>query len=484
MTKIIVDNLIRVSHSELSQSEAFEIRQEYTKRNPSYQMMRMTGLDLSNIPEYVKSYYDIDGYLCIPRGTGIWMRQFLVSRNHKIELDDKRSKYPPLDISLNFGVLMKSGKVFKELHPYQEEGRNKLGTRSCGIFQAKCGGGKTVTGLSLIDKVKQPTLILVHTGDLLSQWMSEINEKMLLSFPVAQYGIGQKNKSQITIATIQSLIRMGDQELIDFMASFGCVILDECHHAPAETFEKVLNSSKSYYRFGLTATPTRGDGLGYKMIEVIGPIIYKVDESQLKSTNLMAHNTTVRVINTNYFDSIYKSMNTKQIALNVMAKSEFRNKLILKMIRKDWEEGRFILALSQRVDHCLYMSNYCIEMGMRVGVLVGEVKNSIRKQIIEDSRSGLYDILIGTKVADEGLNVENLDTLHIMLPHSNKSQLEQQIGRIQRRGGQDPLVRHYRDLGGWIKPSNDFIKYCRGWGYIIEYENENHEVINAEQFSN
>lgn len=177
-------------------------------------------------------------------------------------------------------------------------------------------------------------------------------------------------------------------------------------------------------------------------------------------------------------------MNTKQIALNVMAKSEFRNKLILKMIRKDWEEGRFILALSQRVDHCLYMSNYCIEMGMRVGVLVGEVKNSIRKQIIEDSRSGLYDILIGTKVADEGLNVENLDTLHIMLPHSNKSQLEQQIGRIQRRGGQDPLVRHYRDLGGWIKPSNDFIKYCRGWGYIIEYENENHEVINAEQFSN
>lgn len=482
---IYISNLIYIKKVDITEQIENGIRDAFTRKNPIFKRGEMfqpaaikaemktqkssnNGYDKLLKQEYLRSYFDLEEYIAIPRGTGTWARTFL--RKHGIEAVpvDSRSIHERIDFRMNYGAILPNNKEFNKLYDYQDEARRALVSQTYGVFRAKCGGGKTITGMSTIELHQQPTLIIVHTQDLATQWQRELVEKTIGSYTIGRYGLGQKELGEITIATTQTLCRLHTTELIDFMRNFGCVILDECHHAPAHTFDYVLNHATAYFRFGLTATPSRLDGLSYKMVEVIGPIVYSAKNLQIQGAGITSNPPKVTVKQTEYSAECY-SMRRLPVVLSTLSRDHKRTGLIIECVVDDWKDGRFCLVLSKRVDQCKTIAKALTYRGMNVGLLIGQTPKYERDKLIQEARAGKVDAIIGTNVADEGLDIPTLDTLHYAMPHSNKQNMEQQIGRIERKGGMDPVVRHYRDGGYFAKVSNNFLQICRRWKYEVEY---------------
>jgi len=297
------------------------------------------------------------------------------------------------------------------------------------VLIAPCGGGKTVTGIGILTTLKQPTLILVHTNDLLTQWRSELASKAQLPFSPGQWGGGNKDLQSVTVATIQTLIRANPQELRELLSKFGCVILDEAHHCPADTFMGVMNMSPSKYRFGLTATPERKDGLEELMYRVIGPVRAEITDSDLVAEG-RSQLCDVVDINTSFYTRFGADEWTKLLA--ELVKDGDRNRLIVSKVVEDWQDGQFPLVLSDRVGHCRQLQQMLKQHGMNAQLLVGDVNRKQRESIVNHAKDGLVDAIIATKVADEGLDIPNLSSIHLVSPTANKAKTQQRIGRIRR----------------------------------------------------
>ena len=171
------------------------------------------------------------------------------SHHINVEVHDERTEGRHIDVSFH-----------GELRPEQRDATERVLAYDQGILCAPTAFGKTVVGACLIAKRSVNALILVHRRQLMDQWRERL--AAFLAMPigqVGQYGGGKtKRTGLIDVAVIQSLQRKGAVE--DFVADYGHVIVDECHHLSAVTFERILRGVKAKYVLGLTATPTRKDG--------------------------------------------------------------------------------------------------------------------------------------------------------------------------------------------------------------------------------
>ena len=152
--------------------------------------------------------------------------------------------------------------------------------RNQGILVMPPGAGKTVSAIEAVIRRGQKTLVLVHTKDLKEQWLNRFKTFTGITPGV----IDDKNfdtEQPVIIGMVQTLT--GRRLTEDFLKSFGCVILDEGHHAPASTFERLINQFPARYRYGLTATPERRDGLTFMLHGGFGPILYEVKRDELFS---------------------------------------------------------------------------------------------------------------------------------------------------------------------------------------------------------
>jgi len=468
---ITVDSMICVNMNEIGFDLVHIIKTEFTKPNPQYHMMKNSGMrfDERDFPRYIVSYETDKDVLKIPRGTGRWMREFLTNRGFTVSVVDKRVTIAQqIDFSLNYGAKCANGKIFQSLYPYQEAAVGAVSRNQEGMINADCGGGKTLCGIALIDKIKQPTIVFVHTGDLAGQWLKELTEKGKGNFTIGNFGFGQKSISDITIATVQSFSRLSVEEKESMMENFGCVILDECHHAPADSFANCLNHSKAKYRFGLTATPKRSDGLGYLMFDLISRFTYTVTNEQIANSNVRAKVPTVTPVATGYSFNRNLTMASRIPILVGMSENVTRNNKIVDCIESDIKLGYFPLVITQFVDHAKTINERLRSRGLESRLLVGEVMKKERLEIIELARKNQIHAVIATKVADEGLDIPQLDCIHLLIPHSNDTKLQQQIGRIRRScdGKLDPVVRDYVDGGPYFfKSWARRLKLYRNWGF-------------------
>ena len=315
-----------------------------------------------------------------------------------------------------------------------------------GVIIAPCGAGKTAIGVAAMTQFRTKALVLVHTNDLAVQWISRIES--MLGERASQYGAGKKDDSgRIVVATFQTLERMSFTERYAFGQQFGLCIVDEAHHVPAHTFCSVMFCMPARYRLGLTATPNRPDGLTSILWWHFGPPVYEITNAELtKSGHVIP--PRIEWLHTNYGGPNHHIDWPKLI--NRMVNDHDRNNLILDRVLDACAEGRQILVLSDRVDHCKWLADSLRSHTIVAEPLVGKMTKKQRAEVLERANNRQIQVICATTVADEGLDLPSLDTVVLTTPTKALGRIQQRIGRVMRPHPekQDPIVIDCVDSSG------------------------------------
>ena len=365
-------------------------------------------------------FYEIDnGTLIIPRG---FMRQLLslckrLGVNYTL-IDDRRT----LD-SVNFTF-------HGTLRPFQEIACKDILSHDFGTLSAPTGSGKTVMALYLISQRKQPTLIVVHTKELLNQWVDRI--ETFLGIPDNEIGIiGNGNKrigEKITVALIQSLYKCAEQVL----PHIGYLIVDECHRTPSRTFTEAVTAFDSRYMTGLSATPYRRDGLSRLIYWHLGDVVHEIKAEDLIETGdiLKAEIITRETDFNTHLDPSeeYSKM------LSELTQDTKRNRQIVQDVAKEANNGGGIcLILSDRKAHCEVMQTLLNARDVKAELLTGDINSKEREKIVDRLNKGLVKVLIATgQLIGEGFDCPGLSTLFLTTPIRFDGRVIQYLGRVLR----------------------------------------------------
>ncbi|MFX3619018.1 MAG: DEAD/DEAH box helicase [Sporolactobacillus sp.] len=283
---------------------------------------------------------------------------------------------------------------------------------------------------------------------MLEQWTEKLSA--FLEIPRNEIGQIGGGKTKITgcvdVAMLQSLDRKDGVK--SFITQYGQVIVDECHHLAAYSFEKIMRTFRAKYLLGLTATPLRKDGL-HPIIEMqCGPIRYKVSEKQLAKVQTYRHLLVMRPTNfaseTTDIQKLYREI----------AEDKGRNNLIFNDVLQALEQGRKPIIITERVAHVEQLAQRFDPFVKNVLVLTGRVSKKERsrqlKQLAEMSSADEFLVLATGKYIGEGFDEARLDTLFLTMPVSWKGILQQYVGRLHREHLNKTDVRVYDYVDGYV----------------------------------
>ncbi|MDR1579146.1 MAG: DEAD/DEAH box helicase [Synergistaceae bacterium] len=241
----------------------------------------------------------------------------------------------------------------------------------------------------------------------------------------------------VTVGIVQSLAGNGER-IRAVRDRFGLVLLDEAHHCPAATFTDILQMFPAAFRYGLTATPERRDGLGMFMKAVIGPIRHTITSGELRDAGVQVIPEIVW-IRTDFY-----CPNDDWVSLiATLIKDERRNDLLIGVIKRLIDDGRRIIALSERVSHAETLAAAINDSRPgAAAVITGSMPKKKREAALERVKSGEARVMFSTKLADEGLDVPALDALVLLTPSRSGGRTTQRAGRILRSldGKRKPLI--------------------------------------------
>lgn len=318
-----------------------------------------------------------------------------------------------IDLEFN-GKLMEN--QIEPVNEYLNNARDPL--KMGGILQLPPGYGKTVMALYILCELNVKTLIIVHKEFLMTQWKDRIEQYI----PGCEVGIIKQSKTDIdkpiVIGSLQSICsRNYDNEVFN---GFGLVIIDECHHIGAQVFSRALNKVNFKYSLGLSATVNRKDGLSKVFKWFIGDIVYKIQKKKTITTEVLC-----LVYNEEEYqkeETMYNGKPNISKMINNICEYLPRTKYIVDTI-KELYDNRNIIVLSDRRKHLEDM--YGMLDGYERGYYVGGMKKEQLKESEEKK------VILGTyNMVSEGFDLPKLDTLILASP---KSDIEQSVGRIQRK---------------------------------------------------
>lgn len=408
-----------------------EVLSRFRLANPEYQMamgMRQRGKYVPIPDRHINACHRIPcdhpwaGGLAVPRKAATQMNLGKVI--------DVRTAPDDSSLSLAPGF---------SLRDYQNKALDSWRRNSGeGVVIAPCGAGKTAIGVAAMTVFATKALVLVHTNDLAVQWINRIES--MLNEKATQYGAGKKDDSgRVVVATFQTLERMSFTERYQFGRQFGLCIVDEAHHVPAQTFCSVMFCMPARYRLGLTATPDRPDGLTSILWWHFGPAVYEITNEQL---TVSGHVVAPRIewFFTDYVGPHHRVDWSKLIT--GMTKDDDRNKKIIDRIVLACGQGRQILVLSDRVDHCAWLADTLQSYNIVAEPLVGRMTKKQRAEVLERANNRQIQVVCATTVADEGLDLPSLDTVVLTTPTKAMGRIQQRIGRVMRPHPQkqDPIV--------------------------------------------
>jgi superfamily II DNA or RNA helicase len=450
-----------VEKGSLPSSLLNEIKRLAAFQNPEFYKKQSLRLSTAMTPRVIACAEDLVQHVALPRGCLGDLEELL--RNHGVALnaDDQRQEGESLGVDF-----------VGELTAVQQESAEALLRHDIGVFVAPPGIGKTVLGTYLVAKRGRSALVLVHRQPLLDQWVAQLS--MFLGIEekeIGQIGGGKrKPNGRLDVAMIQSLVRQGRVD--DLVETYGHVIVDECHHVPAVSFERVLSEIKARYVLGLTATPHRRDG-HHPILEMqLGPVRFAVDPRSQAARRPFDHRLIVRETAFR-LDGSHADAGIQGIYA-ALADDEVRNRLILDDVLHALEEGRSPILLTERRDHLEYFAEQLRGFVRHLVVLQGGMTAKERREIgarlaaVPDGEERL--VLATGRYVGEGFDDRRLDTLVLAMPVSWKGTLVQYTGRLHRLHPRKSEVRIFdyvdREVPLLMRMFERRLRTYRAIGYI------------------
>jgi superfamily II DNA or RNA helicase len=391
-------------------------------QNPEFFKRQNLRLSTALAPRVISCAEEIGEYVALPRGCLADLESLLREYGVELAVEDKRTEGSEL-----------GARFHGALTPAQKQAVQTLLRHETGVLVAPPGAGKTVVGICLAARRARGTLILVHRRPLLEQWIAQLGIFLGVSpAEVGRIGAGKnKPNGRLDVAMLQSLVR-GDR-VVDLVADYGHVIVDECHHVPAVSFERVMREVKARFVTGLTATPHRRDG-HHPILEMqIGPIRHVV-YSRGHSARPFARELRVR--ETGFTLPLSAAPPAIQDVYRQLACDPQRNALIVDDVIAAIEAGRSPIVLTERRDHLEFLAGELSKAVKNVIVLQGGMTEKMRREASERLEAvpvGGERVIVATgRFAGEGFDDPRLDTLFLALPVSWKGTLIQYAGRLHR----------------------------------------------------
>jgi superfamily II DNA or RNA helicase len=419
----VVADGIYVDRSALSPALVARLIRLAAFQNPEFFRAQAMRLSTRGKPRIISCAEIHARHVALPRGCLDETVDLLRSHGIAPQIDDKREPGSPLDVQF-----------VGELRTEQALAAGALSHHDFGVLAAATAFGKTVVAASLIATRGCSTLVLVHRRELLTQWVERLAS--FLSVDRSQIGmIGggrRKPTSQIDVAVIQSLVRRG--EVSDEIAGYGHLVVDECHHLSATSFELVARRSKARYVLGLSATVARRDGHHPIILMQCGPVRYRVEHKAHALQSGIDHRVLVR--DTQFRLSTAGADKPPSITdvYRALASDTRRNTLIVKDVRAAVAAGRSPLVLTERRDHLDALAGELRDAG-DVIVLRGGMKASERQAVsaaLHDDTSRTRIVLSTGRYLGEGFDDARLDALFLAMPIAWKGTLAQYVGRLHR----------------------------------------------------
>lgn len=399
------------------------LREHLNLANLEYLIKKRAGLGIYNIERYFNLIESDNENIKIPRGFLNQLISFLDKNEIKYQIIDKRNKFKPVKVRSNL-----------KLKPYQQDAIKNLLLSENGILVAPPASGKTIIGIELIVKLKQPALIITHKKQIFSQWTERIES--FLSIPKRKIGQICSNKKKIgniiTVAMVQTLNKSNISDKLK--DKIGLVIVDECHHMPAKMFRNVITKINPYYLYGLTATPDRKYKDEKLIFIYLGDILHIITEENLKETKSQSKNKKLGIIirETNLDLPFEARMGNTDFWSKTLIYDSIRNKLIAEDIKAEVNQGSKCLILTERKEHAEILNQY-LNSELETIVLTGNLTQKQRKEKIKQIETGNFQVLIATgQLLGEGTDFKNLNSLFLVYPFSFHGKLIQYIGRITR----------------------------------------------------
>lgn len=426
-----VSNRIVLKDLPLSLDE--KLRDALTFANPKYQdAVRMNRVPMG-IPKYLAAYQTDGDSLSIPRGLQPELEQMCRDLGFALTLEDYT-----LDGEVRY-------KFKGELRPYQEEAVEEILSRDIGVLCAPTGSGKTVIALAVIAERKQPTLIIVHTKELLYQWIDRI--ETFLGIPkdeVGKIGDGCWDVGrQVTVGIVNSVYKVKEEIKEDF----GFVISDESQRCPSRQFSEAVSTFPASFLLGLSATPYRRDRLTRLIFWYLGPLVHEIPlEALQEEGSVLKARVEWRYTD---FRSDYDPVEEYPQMLSELTNEPERNKQIAQDVMSE-KGGGIRLVLTDRKNHvdALKALLYLEGDTPNVETLTGSTPKQEREATIRRLKKAKSGVLIATgQLIGEGFDLPILTSLFLATPISFDGRVIQYLGRILRpaEGKGEPVVYDYCD---------------------------------------
>jgi superfamily II DNA or RNA helicase len=434
-------------------------------QNPEFYRAQAMRLPVYGKPRIIACAEDHPSHISLPRGCLEDILKLCADLQIALRLRDER--YAGLPLAAEFRG---------ELRTEQKMAARAMLAHDTGVLSATTAFGKTVVGAWLIAQRRVNTLVLVHRQQLLDQWTERL--RSFLDLPekaLGRIGGGRKKFTGILdIALLQSLVRKGMVD--DRVGDYGHIIVDECHHLPAHSFEQILRRAKAKYITGLTATVARKDGHHPILFMQCGPVRYRVNAKKQAAVRPFDHLVFVRPT---AFRPVRDPNPDARVQFHdlctELVNDETRNTLICSEAIAAVKEGRSPVVLTERKDHLDRLAGMLSRHIRHMIALHGGMERKDRAAVAERLATLPREeerILLATgRYLGEGFDDARLDTLFLAMPVSWQGTIAQYVGRLHRvfDGKREVRVYDYADLNVPVL-ARMFDRRCRGYeavGYKI-----------------
>lgn len=368
----------------------------------------------------------------------------------KLPLVDQAREYQGLDLKLK-----------ETIHPREHQAKAMVAwtkQSSRGVVSLPTGAGKTILAVLAIAQTKRPTLVVVPTIDLLLQWQAVLQK--YFDNPIGMLGGGFKALEPITVSTYDTAALM-----VETIGNrFGLLIFDECHHLPATHYQLIAKAAIAPFRLGLSATVERSDGREELLYQLVGDMCFEGQIREMVSNVLAPYDVVnievpltesemeryklARGIYTKFVRQAGVDFSSPDGWKNFMRKAAILpgGKVAMEAYREQKSlaqsgEGKirelWNILQAHPNERIIVFTNdnataYTIGKRYALPVLTHLTRPKERKRMLEAFRAGGIDVLVTSKVLNEGVDVPEASIGIVISGSGAVREHVQRLGRILR----------------------------------------------------